>query len=190
MQAVILAGGLGTRLRPITNTIPKPMVNVGGRPFLEHVIELLKKNDITDILLLTGHLGDIIERHFGDGRKFGVHITYSREHELLGVSGALFLAYPKLNDSFLLLYGDNFLPIDYKNLMHFYTQSKKLGVIVSYQFKNEKDRGDDYHHNLCVDETGHVTQYQQRGIHNGTHVEPETSCDCFRKSSNPFFVNR
>ncbi len=171
MQAVILAGGIGTRLRPLTNTVPKPMVNVNGRPFLEYNIELLKKNDITDVLLLTGYLGDVIEQHFKDGREFGVNITYSKEIEPLGVSGALCLAYPKLEDSFLLLYGDNFVLLDFDDFIRFYKQSKKPAVAVSYQYKNEEDRGDDYHHNLCVDEMGYITQYQQRGIQGATHAE-------------------
>lgn len=171
MQAVILAGGLGTRLYPLTNTIPKPMVNINGRPFLEYVLELLQKNDITDILLLTGHLGEIIEQHFGDGRELGVDITYSREDEPLGGGGALRFAYSKLADSFLLLYGDNFLLLDYKDLIDFFTRSKKQGVVVSYQFKNELDRGDDYPHNLCVDESGYVTRYEQKGVQDATHAE-------------------
>ncbi|MAG12685.1 hypothetical protein CL630_02615 [bacterium] len=171
MQAVILAGGLGTRLHPITETIPKPMVNISGRPFLEYIIELLKKNDITEILILTGHLGDAIEQYFGDGSEFGVNINYSKETKPLGVSGALCLAYPKLADSFLLLYGDNFILLNFKDLVRFYKQSKKQAAAVSYQYKDEKDRGDDYRYNLCVDEMGHVTQYQQRGVQGATHVE-------------------
>ena len=171
MQAVILAGGLGTRLRPLTNTIPKPMVKVCGRPFLEYIIEALKKNDIADILLLSGFLGEVIEEHFGDGSKFGVHINYSKESEPLGVSGALRLAYPKLTNSFLLLYGDSFLPLNYRELSHFFNESKKQAVVVAYQYKNETDRGDDYPHNLLVDETGHVIGYKQHGIEGGTHAE-------------------
>ena len=171
MQAVILAGGLGMRLRPLTNTIPKPMINIHGRPFLEYIIEVLQKNDITDVLLLTGFLGEAIEQHFGDGSKFGVHINYSIEPEPLGVSGALCLAYPKLADSFLLLYGDSFLPLNYRDLVRFFKESNKQAVVVVYQYKNDADRGDDYPYNLCVDAAGHITGYKQRGIVGGTHAE-------------------
>ncbi|MBI4118627.1 MAG: NTP transferase domain-containing protein [Parcubacteria group bacterium] len=171
MQAVILAGGLGTRLRPLTDTIPKPMVLVRNRPFLEHLFALLKENGIVDILVLTGHLGEVIENHFGDGSTYGLRVVYSQEHEPLGHGGALHLAYEKLADSFVLLYGDNFLPIDYRDLVNFYTKSGKEGVVVSYQFKDESERGDNYSNNLCVDEEGCVTGYEQRGVPNGTHAE-------------------
>ena len=79
MQVVILAGGLGTRLRPITEKVPKPMVEVHNRPFLVYQIELFKKQGFTDFLILAGYLGEKIEAYFGDGSKFGVRIQYSFE---------------------------------------------------------------------------------------------------------------
>ncbi len=113
MQAVILAGGLGTRLWPLTKEVPKPMVPVAGKPYLEHQIAELKRQGADRILLLTAYLGEQIENHFGDGSGFGLSIEYSREPEPMGTGGALKLAREKLADAFLLLYGDSFLPIDY-----------------------------------------------------------------------------
>src|SRR5215470_7155250 len=84
VQAVILAGGLGTRLWPLTKAIPKPMVLVCGAPYLEHQLRLLARQSITDVLLLTGYLGSQIEEYFGDGASVGLHIHYSRELEPLG----------------------------------------------------------------------------------------------------------
>ena len=90
MQTVILAGGLATRMRPMTDSIPKSMIRVNDRPFLEHQLDLLRENDIRDIILCVGHLSNMIKDYFGDGRKFGVRITYSDEGKrLLGTGGAL-----------------------------------------------------------------------------------------------------
>ena len=81
MQAVILAGGLGTRLWPLTQTLPKPMALVAGVPYLEHQLRLLKRQSISDLVLLTGYLGEQIEDYFGDGSRLGMQIRYSREPE-------------------------------------------------------------------------------------------------------------
>jgi len=90
VQAVILVGGLGTRLRPLTNTAPKSMVTVDDRPFLAHLLELLGNNGIIDVVLCIGYLGDQIREYLRDGRKFGMKIRYSEEKgELLGTGGAL-----------------------------------------------------------------------------------------------------
>src|SRR5713101_7262582 len=104
MQGVILAGGLGTRLRPITTQIPKVMVPINGIPFLEYQLRLLHRYRVTNILVLSGYLGYCIERYFGDGRQFGLNIRYSREPVPLGTGGGLRYAAPLLEESFLLLY--------------------------------------------------------------------------------------
>ncbi|MDO8490029.1 MAG: nucleotidyltransferase family protein, partial [bacterium] len=124
MQAVILAGGLGTRLRPLTNTTPKPMIPINGRPFLEYTIEALRWHNITHILLLTGYLGEKVKAHFGDGAQHGVSISYSHEGQPIGVGGSLRLAESRLEDNFLLLYGDVYLPINYS---HFIDHFNKRG---------------------------------------------------------------
>ncbi len=114
MQTVILVGGLATRLRPLTETLPKAMLPVCGRPFLEYQIDLLRKSGMTKILLCVGYRGEEIEKHFGDGSRFGVRLSYSWEREmLLGTGGALRNAAPQLEDEFLVLYGDSFLMLDY-----------------------------------------------------------------------------
>src|SRR5260370_40275553 len=105
MQAVILAGGLGTRLWPLTRTVPKPMVPVAGVPYLEHQLRLLKKQSILDILLLTGYLGELVEEYFGDGGSLGLAIRYSREDQPCGTAGALRGAGSRVRDSFMLIYG-------------------------------------------------------------------------------------
>lgn len=108
-QVVILAGGLGTRLRPITEKIPKPMVPVAGMPFLHWQLEDLRLQGYHRVLLLVAYLGEQVETYFGDGRSRGMQLSYSYEPEPLGTGGALKLAMAKLDDSFLLLNGDSFL---------------------------------------------------------------------------------
>lgn len=137
-QAVILAGGEGRRLRPFTLNYPKPMISVNGQPFLEHLIELLKENSIKEILILTGYLADKIEKHFGNGSKFGIKIKYSytpflNEKGEENESGLrLKNAERLLDDFFLLLYCDNYWPLNLKNLVNFFNQHPSDVLITAY----------------------------------------------------------
>jgi NDP-sugar pyrophosphorylase family protein len=115
LPVVILAGGLATRLRPITEKVPKALIEVAGRPFLEHQAELLKRNKVTDLMLCVGYLGETIEQCYGDGSRLGVRVRYSFDGpQLLGTGGAIKKALPLLPDSFFVLYGDSYLAIDYQ----------------------------------------------------------------------------
>ena len=130
----ILAGGLATRLRPITEKIPKLLVEVAGEPFFSHQLRLLKKNGLTRIVLCVGHLGDMIVEQYGDGAKWGVQIDYSFDGEkLLGTGGALIRALPKLSDAFYVLYGDSYLPVDYQAVGHAFLASGKLGLMTVFE---------------------------------------------------------
>jgi NDP-sugar pyrophosphorylase family protein len=133
MQTVILAGGLGTRLGALTSNLPKPMVRVAGVPYLEHQLRLLREQGLRDILLLTGYRGDQIQKHFGDGKHLGLEIQYSREPRPLGTGGALKLARPLLDSTFLVIYGDSYLPIDYRSVGRQLTTGSARGVIVVYR---------------------------------------------------------
>jgi D-glycero-D-manno-heptose 1,7-bisphosphate phosphatase len=115
-QAVILAGGLGTRLGEITRQTPKPLVPVGGRPFLEYLIWNLRRHGIENILLSIGYLADRIIEHFGDGSRYGVAIDYVIEEEPAGTGGALALALEKLDSLFLVLNGDTLFDLNYLDL--------------------------------------------------------------------------
>jgi NDP-sugar pyrophosphorylase family protein len=139
MQAVILAGGLGTRLRPLTEGVPKAMVMVHGKPFLEYQIRLLLNGGITSLVLCIGHLGQHIREYFGDGGSFGVDIRYSDDGDtLLGTAGALKRAEPLLADDFFLIYGDSYLFLDYRAIMDFFRRRHKLALMVVY--RNEDSR--------------------------------------------------
>lgn len=114
MQAVVIAGGLATRMRPHTLTVPKAMLEVGGRPFVDWLLEKLAASGYTEAIFCIAHLGEQIEAHVGDGARFGVRVRYSAEGpSLLGTGGALRLALPLLAGTFLVTYGDSWLPFDY-----------------------------------------------------------------------------
>ena len=130
----ILAGGLATRLRPITEKIPKLLVEVAGEPFFTHQLRLLKKNGLTRIVLCLGHLGDMIVEQYGDGAKWGVQIDYSFDGpKLLGTGGALIRALPKLGEAFYVLYGDSYLPIDYQAVGRAFLASGQPGLMTVFE---------------------------------------------------------
>ncbi len=138
MRVFILAGGFGTRLREVISDIPKPMAPIGRKPFLEFLISYLEKQGYRDIVLLTGYKSQIIEGHFGDGKKYGVNITYSREKNPLGTGGAIreaALLYPSEED-FLILNGDTFFDGDYRLLAGFH---KSRGSLVTIALKYKID---------------------------------------------------
>ncbi len=118
LPVAILAGGLATRLRPITQTIPKALVPVAGAPFLTHQLKLLTRHGLRDIVLCVGYLGDQIEAAYGDGKAHGVRLRYSYDGpNLRGTAGALRQALPLLGEAFLVLYGDSYLEIEYGTVM-------------------------------------------------------------------------
>ena len=113
-SVAILAGGLATRLRPITEKIPKVLVPVAGRPFLAHQIEYLRSQGVERVVLCVGHLGDMVRDEFGDGDQWGIEIQYSFDGPvLLGTGGAVKQALPLLGEDFFVLYGDSYLPINF-----------------------------------------------------------------------------
>lgn len=158
-QAVILVGGRGERLRPLTDNIPKPMVEVGSKPFLEYLILLLKGNGIKSMLFLAGYLGNKIEDYFCDGRKWGVKIDYSFEEKPIGTGGAVRLAKGKLEKYFFLLFGDSYLPIDYRGMTDEYMRSKRKAMLAIYDNSNDTD----VPFNVMIDKSKEiVTVYNKR----------------------------
>jgi len=134
MAVAILAGGLATRLKPITEKVPKLLVDVAGEPFFSHQIRLLKKSGLTKLVLCVGYLGERIVELYGDGSKWGVSIDYSFDGpKLLGTGGALIQALPKLGETFYVLYGDSYLPIDYLGVGDAFLGSGKLGLMTVFE---------------------------------------------------------
>lgn len=141
MQAAILAGGLATRLRPLTANLAKAMLPIAGKPFLEHQLGLLRRGGIRDIVLCVGYLGGQLESYFGDGANFGVHLAYSREGDTLrGTGGALRQAEPLLAEDFVVLYGDSYLPLDYADLFRHARSSNLPATMVVYHNQDRWDR--------------------------------------------------
>jgi NDP-sugar pyrophosphorylase family protein len=134
LPVAVLAGGLATRLKPITEKIPKLLVEVAGEPFFSHQLRLLKAAGLTRIVLCVGYLGEQVVERYGDGSKWGVHLEYSFDGpRLLGTGGALIRALPKLGPAFYVLYGDSYLPIDYQAVARSFIRSGKLGLMTVYE---------------------------------------------------------
>ena len=140
IPVAILAGGLATRLRPITGKIPKSLLPVAGKPFLAHQLELLQSRGIRRAVLCIGHLGEMIQREFGNGSAFGVQLEYSFDGpKLLGTGGAIKRALPLLSDEFFVLYGDSYLPVEYRPIAEFFRRSGKLGCMTVYRNEGRYD---------------------------------------------------
>ena len=160
IPVAILAGGLATRLRPITEKIPKSLIPVAGKPFLAHQLELLHSRGIRRAVLCVGYLGEMIEREFGDGSAFGVKLDYSFDSsrrddlprqsdtktgaeadgpKLLGTGGALKRALPLLGMEFFVLYGDSYLPIEFRPIAEFFRRSGRLGCMTVYRNEGRYD---------------------------------------------------
>lgn len=132
MDAVILAGGKGTRLAEVAPDIPKPLVPVLGRPVLEYQIDSLRRSGVTDVTLVVGHLGQQIKDHFRNGRYFGLRISYFAEDSPLGTAGALTWLRDQLPDQFGVLYGDLMLDMDFGRLFAFHGQRQGLCTLVAH----------------------------------------------------------
>ena len=118
---VLLSGGLATRLQPISHSVPKSLIEINGRPFIEYQLDLLKEQGIKNVVICVGYLGEQIEKIIGDGEKFDINIKYSYDGEkLLGTAGAIKKALPYLPETFFVMYGDSYLPINFKDVSDFF----------------------------------------------------------------------
>mgnify|MGYP000852379171 CR=1 FL=1 len=136
LPVAILAGGLATRLRPVTEKIPKSLVEVEGEPFLSHQLRLLVSQGIRRAVLCTGYLGEMVQDYAGDGSRFGIELSYSPDGPTLrGTAGALKNALPLLGEQFLVIYGDSYLPADYSEAQRVFLESGKSGLMTV--FRNE-----------------------------------------------------
>ena len=132
MKAIILAGGLGTRLRPLTNDTPKPLLPVQGRPIMEHAILNFKKHGIDDIILSVGYLSEKIKNYFGNGEKFGVNLSYFVETEPLGTGGAIKAAATGIDEPIFITWGDNLMDVNYTELLEtFLKYNKTLAMVLT-----------------------------------------------------------
>ena len=141
MKGMILAGGIGTRLRPLTNKIPKPMVIIGGKPLLEYHVELFRRYGITDIAINIHHLPHKIKEHFGTGENFGVKIKYLYEDELSGTAGAVKKLQDFFEDTFVVFYGDNLTNINLAQLVEYHEVCRGKVTVALYEEPNPSSKG-------------------------------------------------
>ena len=141
LPVAILAGGLAKRLRPLTEVIPKALVDVHGEPFIAHQLRLLSSNGIKRVILCVSYLGEIIQAAVGDGKRFGVEVEFSFDGpRLLGTAGAIKKALPLLGESFYVLYGDSYLPCDYRMIQTAYEQSGRAALMTVFKNDGRWDR--------------------------------------------------
>jgi len=133
MEAILVCGGVGERMRPLTDTLPKPMIPIDGKPVLEYLVMLCKKHGFTRIAITTSYLPEVITDYFGDGSRFGVEIVYSFEPELLGTAGALNNFKGFFTGPFAVIYGDQITDIDLTKMLEFHKAKGGLGTIYMYK---------------------------------------------------------
>lgn len=155
-QVAVVAGGEGVRLRPLTEDIPKPMIPVSGKPFLEYLLIMLRRHNFRSIVICTGYLGEQIKSHFSDGGKFDLEISYSEEKELMGTGGALKLAEDLLEDTFFVMWGDNYLELNFLEMQERFHHYGKLGMISVYPNREKR-----VNHNVLVNENNDIMIYNK-----------------------------
>ena len=157
IQAVILAGGLGTRLRPYTFLLPKPMLPVGPKPIMEHILEWLKKGGITHVVVSTGYLGKMLQEYFGDGSEWGMKIVYATSPRPMGTAGQLKAAESKIRGRFVCVYGDALLDFDLRKALEFHEAKKAAATMVLMKYSTEMKYGF-----METDRHGRLTEWKEK----------------------------
>ena len=141
MKSVILAGGLGTRLQPYTTFLPKPMLPLGEKPILEHLIEWSKKNGVKSIVLCVSYLRKTIEDYFEDGKRFGVNIEYAISNKPLATAGQLKTAEQFIDDTFVCMYGDSIYNFNLRNMINQHKRKKSFVTMSLNEYKTNLPYG-------------------------------------------------
>ena len=153
----ILAGGLATRMRPATEKVPKAMLAVGGKPFIDHQLLLLKKHGFQKVVVCAGYLGEIVQRHVGNGDAYGMDVRWSFDGDrLLGTGGALCKALSQLGDAFFVLYGDSYLQCPYGAIQKAFEESGASGLMTVFRNNDRFDRSNVEFSN------GRIVEYNKR----------------------------
>ncbi|MCV0412146.1 nucleotidyltransferase family protein [Nitrosarchaeum sp.] len=174
MKAVILAGGLGTRLQPYTTFLPKPMLPLGEKPILEHLIEWTQKNGVKSIVLCVSYLRKTIEDYFEDGKRFGVNIEYAVSNKPLATAGQLKTAEKFIDDTFVCMYGDSIFDFNLRNMIKHHKQKKSFVTMNLYEYKTNLPYGV-----IETTKTGKVVAWNEKpeitaNVNTGCYVmEPE-----------------
>lgn len=179
MKAVIMAGGSGSRLRPLTIERPKPMVPIVNKPVMSHILDLVKRHNINEVIVTVQYLADMIQDFYGDGTSFGVRIHYSVEESPLGTAGSVKNAEHLLDDTFLVISGDALTNFDLTSLLEYHKQMNTLATLALYNISDPVDYGV-----ITLNSSGQITRFQEKPsrrsvmsdyINTGIYVlEPET----------------
>jgi len=157
VPVALLAGGLATRLRPITQKIPKALVELAGKPFIDHQLALLHRNGIRKVVMCLGYLGEMVEKHLGNGSQLGMELSYSYDGEkLMGTGGAIRRAAHLLGDACWIIYGDSYMDIDYKAVLADFASRDVLGLMTVLRNDNQWDRSN------VVFRDGRLIRYDKR----------------------------
>jgi NDP-sugar pyrophosphorylase family protein len=188
LPVAILAGGLATRLGPLTQTLPKSLIPIDGEPFIVHQLRLLRNSGVQCVILCVGHLGNMIEQVIGDGRSFGVKVDYSYDGPtLLGTAGAVRTALPKLGETFFVMYGDSYLPCDYAAIEQAFLRSGKLGLMTVFRNDGQWDASN------VEFEGGRILSYSKKNrtarMHHIDYGLGAFHAEAFEKSSAPDFAD-
>lgn len=153
----LLAGGLATRLRPLTETVPKAMLEVAGEPFVAHQLRLLRREGVSRVVICAGYLADQIEAFVGDGRRFGLSVAYKIDGpKLLGTGGALRVALDQLGDEFMVMYGDSWLDIPYAPVVEAFRASGQTALMTVFRNEGQWDTSNVWYEN------GRIRLYSKR----------------------------
>ncbi len=153
----VLAGGLATRLYPVTQKMPKSMIDINGKPFVHHQLELLKKNGLEHVVLCIGYMGGMIQDYVKDGRRFGLKVTYSFDGDnLLGTGGAIKKALPELHEVFFVMYGDSYLPAGFLPVSDYFLRHNKKALMTIIKNDNKWDKSN------VVFNNGAITGYNKK----------------------------
>jgi NDP-sugar pyrophosphorylase family protein len=159
VPVALLAGGLATRLRPITEKIPKALVDIDGRPFIDHQLALLHRNGIRRVVMCLGYRGEMVQDHCGDGARYDMELKYSFDGEkLMGTGGALKRAAHFLDDAFWVMYGDSYMDIDYRAVLDFFDRSAAQGLMTVLKNGNRWDKSN------VVFKGGKLLKYDKRDV--------------------------
>ncbi len=157
MKAVVMAGGSGSRLRPLTIQRPKPMIPLVNKPVMNHILDLLKRHGISEVVITVQYLADLIQDFFGDGSGFGMKIHYSVEETPLGTAGSVKNAQKHLDDTFIVISGDAVTNFDLTKLVEYHKKAKTLATLAIYNIANPVDYGV-----ININSEGHITRFQEK----------------------------
>ncbi len=157
MKAMVLAAGLGTRLRPVTRSVPKPMVPVLNRPVMEHIVRLLARNGFTEVIANVHWFPEVIKGHFGDGSAFGIEISYSFEERLLGTAGGVRFASHFFDDDFLIISGDAMTNLDLAAMREFHRSHGGIATLATRRVEDTSEFGV-----VITDDSGRIQGFQEK----------------------------